>query len=491
MQRARFFISYARVDAEDRPYTKGSRLGELLADIGKDLGGTSERDDVQFLRDSTGVALVGNDLDLSIGAAINTCDLGLIFLSRAYCRSEECAKEFQQLLEGGKPMIMIELDEVWAMETGHLLSQFKSRTKRILTKRFWRQAGNKFPQFGYPTPGTCDGVKKKDYLNALEELVTELRIRINKEKLAKAILEPSTAVSNIDTRFDVLIASPTSDVKVYTDRLQDAFSKQGFSVGRVDHICADFTPDELGNFVTGGGIFVHILGALPGKPNFYGSGKQQVMCQHDIAIDAGLEILAWRSPEVGLLECDAGFQENVAQMSLQIISFEEFEQYAIKKVTQKVELLKQSDKREESEGLKLPPMIAVDAASEDRQIAGLISAELSKYVDVNQISYEDPDNAELSRAAKENNAILLVYGDTPNGQKRANTHFKLLRRLRWNAERRQLEIAVGDAGPDHAPPCPNGPDIHIIGIKDAVDPRALNKFLTSIGVVDTFLQESE
>lgn len=487
------FVSYSHADVKPRPNVNSSRLGELYSEMKHELAPDLQRSGFDFLKDSEGMLALGDRIDTTISAGISKADIAIVFLSRQYCNSDSCEKEFRELIEKDKKLILVELDEAWAKEDDHLLVKYRDRLGNILSIRFWDEADGRFRRFGYPVPSATEAAYRHLYYEQLQRLVRDIRAAAR--QIREARTEDGTASDqypHVDVilpadRVHVVLAAPTSDTRDEIDRLEHSFQTAGFSVLRLDRVEAELSAEMVKTCVGQGDVFVQVFGAMPGRtmPDF--DNKPGVVAQYEIAKAAGVDIAAWITNDFDIDECGDVYAQFLRDVLCHRSSFEEFEAYAVKLVKQKIEIAQSKIRRRERKGSVSDPdvpLVSIDAADVDAEFRDRIKAALEKYVDVDCID-SNTDMDALADSVRDNDAIVLVYGGKAESQKRAKAHFRIFRRHRatvWHSKKRRFEIAFGDASPPGGLPCPTGRDIHVIRVEDDVDHAMMDEFLASLGV---------
>jgi hypothetical protein len=232
-------------------------------------------------------------------------------------------------------------------------------------------------------------------------------------------------------------------------------------------------------------LFVQLLGGVPGCPLVEGSALRRVPGQYGIAESLGAQIQTWRKPDFDVGDCDADYAQFLNGLTSHVAPFEEFEQYVVKKLVDIFASRQLDNRRTERIGKQASPtqrpLVAIDVAKSDNDLAKKIAKAFGEYVDVETLAF-DLERSELEEAISINDAVILGYGASDEGQKRANSHFKIIRKRRADVQAKRLEMAVGNAAPPSAPPAPSGPDVPVIAIGEEVDRPAMMRFLERLGV---------
>ncbi|MEM7641807.1 MAG: toll/interleukin-1 receptor domain-containing protein [Pseudomonadota bacterium] len=480
------FISYSHEDARPRPRFTSSRMTELLADLRYELGADGTRRRFTVIKDDEGALRTGDWIDARLEDQIAGADIGLVFLSENYCRSESCAKELRSLIGQGKKLVLIELDDAWALSDDHLMTALRDDLAGLLAIRFWEEEGGARLRFGFPMPQTASGRSLEGYQQALQRLVKDIKA------MARELRDDTPAATeprpeSDDSAVTIVLAASTSDTKAETDRLERVYRDAGYGIVRLDRSAETLTAQAIRAGLGRGDLFVQVIGAIPGRRVADYDDLPSSIAQHRIAGEAGIEVATWMAHDFDLAECGRDYADFLRGLATHQSSFEDFEAYSLK-LADKKRKARDSERRQEKIKAQRPgvdpPLVSIDAAASDGALRDKIRDALTKHVHVDCID----DNASmeaLSEAVQDNDAIILVYGEKVEGQKRAKAHFRFFRRWRravWNEENQRFEIAFGDAAPDTATPCPSGPGIHVIRIEDDIDPVSMQAFLSALGV---------
>ncbi|ETX28843.1 toll/interleukin-1 receptor domain-containing protein [Roseivivax isoporae] len=480
-RRLSLFVSYSHRDTAPIRALDTSRLAELMEKLAYKLGADNDYGRFRFLLDKQGMLRVGDVIDDRIGEHLREADIGLIFLSRAYCESESCEKELRELLALGKRLCIVELDPFWDREKTSRFEDLRERVKKILTCRFWAEDSGTVRLFGTPVPSAAKGDSKADFTDALERLAAQIIDAADELPAPEAAAPPVVAGERApETEVDVILAAPTRDAVLRTDRLENGYVAHGFVVRRLDRLPGEMTPGTLDAALTRGAVFVQVLGTVAGKrlPAF--GDRPSAIAQHDAAVAAGLDTLVWTPLELDPEEVDADYAAFLSGIAAQSASAEDFEQYSIPMIeTRRAPPPLASV---DADTGYFAPVVSIDADPGDAVLRDRIVTALAEHVNVTCID-DDVDHAMLTDTMRNKNAIVLVYGDKPAGQKRAKAHFEIFQQSRaaiWNSARQRFEIAVGDASPVTAQPCPKGPNVHIIRIGDDIDRASMEAFLAKL-----------
>jgi hypothetical protein len=484
MRQLKLFVSYCRADTEPRPGFNVSRVGRIMDEVKHELSCHSSRSRFKILRDVEMVN-VSENFRQKIQEAIAACDMAILFLSDNFCRSEECEAEFVQLVKAGKPLFLVETEPPFFNDGQDRIKKFREDVKDILFAKFWGIDNDQKPvRFGFPLPDAS--ITRDKYYQALDVLVTGLKARA--AELPHAADDQD---EDIQGRYAVFVACPTTDVKSEAMRLASTLEADGHSVRAFDPDLdvrdANSFSDVLSNALAKCDIYVQLLGVTPGR-SVPGTNLRLVRAQYEMAKKAGKLAFIWRGAEFDMEELApdyAAFLKEIAP-ACQIGNFVEFEEYLKKKVSD-IAALRRSEARralrlQEPDVVASLPLVAIDAAPADRELAQKIADALAKYVNVDHLEYHLTGQS-LADAVVDNNALILAYGLSTEGQKRTLAHFKLIRRPKSEFNFKGLELAVGNGAPSTAPPCPRGPNVHVISVADEVDSAAMCTFLRKLGVL--------
>jgi hypothetical protein len=483
MAQVKLFVSYAHADFVARPPFNDSRVGQLLSDIKHDIGCYGSRPRFCILRDVEQLIQISQSIHGRIDAAIAECDAALVLLSENYCLSEECAKEFDQLVKCEKPIFVVETEDVSSTEFAEPLANHKAYMEEIRSARFWGMEDRRTIRFGYPMPHSDISKHRDKYVTALEELVAHIKDQA-KDILSAGELDRA----RLDLNYTMYLASPTSDVKAEADQLEKAVEADGSSVLRIDPglVSGDATRLQAAfrDAIARCDIYVQLLGSTPGRSLGEGPASQLAAAQYAVATELGKRIYSWRKSGFDIGECRPDYSAFLSSVQSHLTSIEEFEQY-VRRKAKDVQAHRESAERRKARGadsevsgasLKL---VAIDVAQADNHLARRITAALRSHVDIDTLAF-DLDASALSEAVADNDAIILGYGPSEDGQRRAKAHFKIIRKKKGEQKAKRFELAVGDAAPETAPPCPQGPDVHVISVRDEIDEAALLAFLTRL-----------
>lgn len=486
MSEIKIFVSYSHSDLEPRPGFDESRVGQILADIKYELRCHSERSPYRIVRDVEQLLNVSDIVSNEIQQAIDECDIGLLLLSENYCASDSCKQEFVQLLESGKPLILVEAEKIWGNEIGHLLTAYEKEVAKILSAHFWGVEDQAAVQYGWPMPHRDNPERQKKYYDAVHLVKTGI---VSRSK--DILMERGTSALNSisDECYSVFLACPTADVKPYADKLEGTLTDCGHSVFRFDPELVLSTNQKL-EFILSGvlkrcDVYVQMLGALPGRRISERDSSPLVLLQYEIATSQGKPNHTWRSRDFDISECDSDYASFLNSTGSHLTSFEDFEQYLVKKIEDVLAKKRTGTKREQlrsKQQRKTPlPMVAIDAADTDVELAQKLTRALMDYVYVDTLPFE-VDRKIIAESVDVHDAIVIAYGKDAASQKRAKSHFNFIRRHKSDLEKNSFELAVGDAAPETAPPCPRGPDVHIISVDNEVDESAICSFLDRLGI---------
>lgn len=497
------FVSYSHQDERPHPRLQSSRFGELLEELRHELGADGMRKRFTIIKDDGGALRTSDRINVRLSEQMASADIALIFLSENYCLSDSCERELREFVAQSKTLFLVELDDTWSTSDDHLLVPLREELGDLLSIRFWEEVDGKQLRFGHPLPRIAKGRSQDRYQEMLYRLVDDIKsvardlrkkpnysVTNESHGFAEPALqfEPFGAADEGNNGPNMVLASSTSDTKALVDRLEGVYRHAGYGVIRLDRVPTPLKATDVQVALAHGSIFVQVIGVLPGRPVPDMDDLPANIAQHRLAAEAGIEIAAWRPHEFDPSECGEQYAAFLRDLATHRTNFEDFEKFTLKLADLKrkemesrgrtAQIRKQTD-------LTDPPLVSIDAAYSDRGLRDKIKTALKKYVIVDHIDDQDGSIETLTEAVRDNDAIVLVYGDKIEGQKRAKAHFRIFRRLRREfseEERQRFEIAFGDAAPETATPCPSGKGIHIIRIRENIDEVSMQSFLAALGV---------
>jgi hypothetical protein len=483
MRKLKLFVSYSHADFKPRPGFKESRVARILADVEYDLDCHSPRSSFEILRDVS-IINISENFRHVVQEAIADCDMAIVFFSASYCASEECRSELAQLIEIDKPLFLVDTEPAWFYNSQDDIISLREKIKDILFIQFWENQSRSTVRFGYPLPDVDSNTQTK-YYGAIETLVTGIKNR------ARDLLSMSDRGQEVTSQnYTVFIACSTTDVRPFAARLTSAIGSDKHDVLSFDpelELCdSDSFDSAISKLLAKCDAYIQLLGYLPGRP-LPGTDLRLVRAQYEAAKRSGKQIYVWRSSEFEIDECDPEYGAFLKEIALvcHLGNYLEFDTYLRKKLKDALAQRLTEDRRAErlrvSDVKSSWPLVAIDAARADRDLAGKIANALDRYVDIHNLDY-DLNAKTLSEAVAESNGLVLAYGESTEGQKRAQAHFNLIRRQTAEIKFKNVELAVGDGAPPTAPPCPRGPNVHVISVADIVDSVAVSKFLQGLGI---------
>lgn len=349
---------------------------------------------------------------------------------------------------------------------------------------------------GYPLPQTATGAALEGYRKGVQRLVRD--IKLIARELREAQPEPFAPEQNAEpsqgpsedgdaNKVKIVLAASTSATKAETDRLERVYINAGYGIIRLDRFPAPLTADAIRGALEQGGVFVQLIGPVPGRRLEDFDDLPSTIAQHRLAAASEIDVATWMPQDFDASECGEDYAEFLKGLVTHRSSFEDFEAYSLKLAEKNQKeldsTLRQDAIRKRSPDSD-PPLVSIDASRSDRVLSDKIQEALDDYVIVDHVPY-NASMESLSEAVRDNDAIILVYGEEVEGQKRAKAHFRFFRRWRrtvWNEENQRFEIAFGDAAPETSMPCPSGPGIHVIRIDNTIDTDAMRGFLQALGV---------
>jgi hypothetical protein len=483
MRQFKLFISYCHDDVQPRPHYNDSRVGRILADVKHDLGCHSSRSPFKILRDVE-ITTVSEVFPEKLQAAMSACDMAIIFLSPRYFASDWCLDELDRLHELDKPFCLIDTEPVW-MEYNDRVRNHRKAVRDILSVDFWEvDADQKTVLFGYPLPD-IDRVNTEKYWARIQWVVEGVKAR------AKQLFAGDEAEQDNDRRYSVFLACATSDVSREAAALSDSLEAAGHSVLAFD--------PEL--HVRDPQVFNQVVSKLLGKCDVYvqliggvdkilrGSELRLVRSQYDLAMQSGKPRYIWQKSNFDINKCQPEYRGFLQKIGLDCHAgnYLEFEDYLSKKLDDIRAQSRSEDRRAQraqaAGANAVQPFVAIDAVAEDRDLAAKIDDALNQYVNIDHLPYDNLTLQMLNDAVADHNGLILAYGKSANGQNWVRSHLKIIRRSEASIRSKKLELAVGNGAPPDAPPCPHGPDVHVIAVADeVVDSVAISQFLDRLGV---------
>ncbi len=496
------FISYSHSDFENRPGYRYSRAGLIIHEMARDIGATDSRLYFKILRDSDNVLQVADEIDERINFALDECDIGIAMLSESYCYSENCCDEFNRLLESGKPFFIVELENVWD-SLDHPLTEKKALIDRLLRVAFWgRVEGESKPTlYGYPLPNEATK-GRKEYYDALEQLVSGIKnrgVQLLKERQEIGVFSDKPLA-----RPYVYLALPTPEVRDLANRLLVRLRKAGYSVympnEQADMATADYAaiPEHVRKVIAECDLYVQLFGGTPGRAVPGVEDTRLARLQYETAVASARPTLLWQDRRFDPGKADPDYVAFLHSVAPHILSFEEFESFTEKEIARIFAMIAAGQQREaraaaHAETVTAAPAggdgaqpvirsVAIDAAPEDAAFQQALTEALQAHVGVDSVDYE-PDNDSLRDVALGNDAVIFVWGGSKAGWNRTRAHLGLFRRF-VGPDGVPPKKAIGDAAPPPptAPPCPIGPDVSVVPVRDGVDSAALAAFLEKLGI---------
>jgi TIR domain len=484
MRQIKIFISYSHADLEHRPGYMESRVERIMDEAIYDLARDSPRSPFKILRDKR-IAKPSENFRKNIAKAIVECDMAIAFLSPSYCASEECELEFRRLVDLKKPLFLVDTEPAWLTAFEHnRIAPYRKELRDIVFVQFWEKGKNEETVlFGYPlpTPGIPTAAK---YYQSLQRLVDGVKTT------ARQLLGNDASEEREDARSTIFLACPTSDVKPYAMQLATALEQDKHAVIIFDPELAlgekSSFSEVVGTQLAKCDAYIQLLGALQGRA-VRDTDSRLVPAQYQMAVKSGKPIYLWQSSGFDAADCEpnyGAFLKEIAR-SCHIGTYLDFEKYLRKRLND-VDAQRQSverrTQRSQQAGTKLSwPFVAIDAARSDRELAQKITDALASYANVSNLPYDLTNNS-FAKEVEHNNALVLAYGKSAEGQKRTRAHFRLIRRHAADMVFKDLELAVGNGAPATALPPPRGPNVHVIRVADKVDSAAMFDFLKRLGV---------
>lgn len=497
------FFSYAHKDFEPLLGEDTSWLAEVQDRIKRAIGANNDRVPFKVWTDRSGL-VAGQRIEATIEPALAECDVAVAFVSRHYLYSPGCADELRVLHRLGKPIIVIEMVKDWHLvpgtELGDLGHQLHS-VDRLRCARFWTEVDGGTDLVASPRPSRA-GPRDTE---RLQELLTEVKRAIELHAGPAAAPAPRFVTDLSDpvapvAPHDLFLAWSTRDAQKHAMRLKRSLEDKGYSVACFDLTAPEgldgWTTDTLQERIAASHHYAQIVGAVPGKPDLFGSGQSLVAAQYEAAMRAGTETSLMLAPEVYAEDCGPEHSAFLDGCDCQPTTVEAFEQYLIKSIDA-ARATAASARRRTARLDELPDMngklIAIDFdPATDRDKFDLLALRLTRHdnIAIADTITDDASRDVLRTTVAENDAVLVVYSANEASQIRAKRHFKDFWRFCQSQKTALCRLAIGDAAPDAVNPCPVGRGIHRIRVHDEVDEGDLNDFLLALGIgpeVDTAL----
>ena len=486
MDKIQVFFSYAHADHTLSSVTRTSWLSELFQLLFDDLKARDKRSPYRVLLDRDGAIRYGDDIDTSVAQAVETCDIALLFLSPSYARSPNCADEVKQLLAAGKDVIPVEIERDWKGAYGSAILEHLPALSGLKRFSFFDENDPTGPRLGFPEPSKLIG----DDFNKFREQVWTLANTIKnktREVLDARQSAPAARPASMQVdQTDICLAAPVSDARMETDRLEKALVAAGVTVHRLDLSNAQIAQDHtaLTRAVGQSNLFVQVVGGLPGPERFAGTGWTSSRAQHEAALAAEVEAHIWRLPGLDPSDFGSAHRDFLDNATTHASSFEDFEKFILNQVeTHRARIEAEEEREDRAQGQSAPIFFAIDVSKDERHLGHLIDEALRNHGLLSGSWIEEtPDQRQFEDAVMQNDAVVLVYGEDRGGQNRARSHFVYFQKAIFKAKRAAFRVAVGDGAPPppKAPPAPGGKGVHVIRVKDAVDSKALAKFVASL-----------
>lgn len=497
------FVSHAKADLDPIPGAGESRVQGIIDGIRRELQIDKPRPRYRLWIDSDRGIVAGDNIPEKIAKAIKQCDIALILLSEAYCCSPNCEKEFRACLKAGKILIILETENIWDGKSGEfddLLIDCRDRDKDIRYEKFWETRNQDVFLYGDPSPSKAEGENFSKYFSTLRIVYTAIKKQADKVRIAaKTQLTPHSSISS--GQYDVFLACPTPDVDSFADRMEIALNDAGHTVLRFDvnqdSVNNQSLESALEDHIARCDVYVQLLGSKHEPFERSNSNLNLVPLQYHFAEKQKKPIFLWPMPGLDPKEHDQIYADFLEKHMLHTNSFEDFTKYvsdyinneinyrkkvAINRASRAEEYRREVARNPEShakeKNFKQVRFVTVDAHEDDAKFSKLITEALGK--DVIAEPLEDP--SKLKDHVSEDDAIVLVYGQTKKGRKRQNAHWRIItKNSRWAQQ--DLQLAIGDAAPGL--PHPMSPTVHVIPVWETIDRNALKDFLSRLGVEKT------
>ncbi len=358
--------------------------------------------------------------------------------------------------------------------------------RKKLAIEFWEMDGSGPRLLADPAPSQVVPERRQSFDDRVHELV--IAVKAQSAKLHTQAGQAAQAMPDRDA--DLFLATATKDVAANTRRLKSDLEARGYVVTHFDltddNVTAGWDLEFLVNAMKSCNVFVQLAGSVPGKPDLLGSGKSLTAAQYSAAGQAGLKRHVWILPDVDKSECDPGHAEFLDGCDFHQMTFEHFEDYLVKHLEEAREADESAKRRKQNlcnRDDANDVLVAFDFDKSDQSKFEELTGLLDEHIVYFDLITDNLSNKVMSDAVKDNDAIVVIYGGTRGARNRARRHLKKY----WQHRRKirpddNCELAVGDAAPETARPCPGGRNVHKIDVRKGITPEAVGDFLTKLGV---------
>jgi len=408
------FISYAHADDQGDEETKRpgwvtsfSRL--LRKELDRKLGKIGACDLWMDHRIAAGAMF-----DTSLETKVRSSAVMLIVLSPGYVLSSWCQREMELFQEkasetGSASVFVIETDRV----------DRPVSLEKVQSIPFWAPLPDNLEityQLGHPRPHE-DDPEHRPFFSRLNSLTHAIATELKRLKSSVATTRPIDPRPS--TRATIFLARGTDDVDDQYLELREYLLQQKYRVVPQ----ADY-PQEEARFVEEARqdlsesiLFVQLLGSLAGK-KLLGSSRRHVAAQHDLAVEARLPGLRWRSRALVIDRVENEEQaKRLVEPDVLALDLEEFKVLVVQKIEAILNPPPPPVQRPQLVDC-LNKLIFINADAQDFHLAEQIGKTLEKMGAWVTLPYSADNDEELNPRAYlteqlgECDGFLLVYGGT-------------------------------------------------------------------------------
>ncbi|MEM1162035.1 MAG: toll/interleukin-1 receptor domain-containing protein [Pseudomonadota bacterium] len=486
----RIFVSYRHRDFKARFGLPNSRCGEIFGMITEDLNIGLDGCGFEIVRDVKFMS-EGNPVAGEIEEALQASDCAIVFMTDSYLLSEYCRGEYQRLMEMGKPIHVLQMEDVSGCAGQHPDTDkiLKHQSEHKFTA-FWKTDPD--TQISRPLGAPLPSKNEADLVEVFtlaQDAARGLRdraakIRLNRKMQAAITSAPVHGQAARGAgHVKVCFAAPTRDARELTDRLISRVSEHQYEIVRLDISGeAGGLADDLTAQMADCRFFVQMIGNFPGRP--IGPERQaQILFQNavarDVAAETDMEVIAWRDREVPVEELGEDFEAAMQEIQPHNATFDSFQTYVTKLLA---EAATDADIQTERGEVEMPWVI-LDGDPSDKdlilKLRGFLSQEQANVRIMSQEGGPELMKA-LADAPLQNDGAIVIYGREKSSQKRANTHFEILTRNLMKTENRNLtRPAVGNNAAEDAF-YPMGPHWDVLHLYDGFDEAQVRDYLKTV-----------
>lgn len=467
------FVSYAHVDDEAMPGAGDGWVTTLIGCVKTRLSQLLGRRDAYSLWMDYELAK-SVDLSEQIVEALERTATMLVVLSPGYTASEWCRREKDRFLrfaaEKGKSRVFIvERDKVAPEERP---KEFEG----LLGFRFWEQVRDgRAPRIlGSPRPTAED----QKYYNRVDDLCHELAQTLQRLKSESGAAAIETAAPVDPDAPTVFLAEVTDDLDHERNSVKRYLRQAGINVlPRYSYSLepATFSASASAD-LSESALFVQLLSAASGKkPADLPEGY--VQRQIDLAGEAGVPMLQWRSPQLELESVeDQGHRAILEAATVRAERMEDF----------KREIVKQATPEEPAERPETPlnAFVFVDMETEDRPLADEVCQVLERYGADYMLPIQEADPASKRRDLEQNllecDGVIVVYGSSTVAWVREQ--LRQARKILAVRETPLQAFAVFEGPPEEKEALDlKFRNMHVLNCRKGLDDAALMQFLDGLG----------